>query len=79
MLTSTVANAIAQLLTVPPYAVAAVVLCASTYASDRVQRRGIFVAGANALAGIGYMCAITLHLTDSVELTIGSLGCAAYY
>ena len=74
-----VANTVAQILTVPPYAVAAVVLCASTYASDRVQRRGIFVAGANALAGIGYMCAITLHLTDSVELTIGSLGCAAYY
>ena len=74
-----VANTVAQILTVPPYAVAAVALCASTYASDRVQRRGIFVAGANALAGIGYMCAITLHFAGSVELTIDSLGCVAYY
>ena len=72
-----VANTVAQILTVPPYAVAAVVLCASTYASDRVQRRGIFVAGANALAGIGYMCAITF--AGSAELIIDSLGCAAYY
>lgn len=49
------ANAIAQLLTVPPYAVAAVVLTGTSYASDRIQSRGVFMAGSCTLGGIGYM------------------------
>ena len=49
------ANARAQLLTVPPYAVAAVFLCLNSYASDRLQSRGPFVAGVSALAAVGYV------------------------
>ncbi|TBU42195.1 MFS general substrate transporter [Dichomitus squalens] len=48
-------DAVAQILTVPPYMVAALVLCVTTYASDRLQRRGVFLAGTNAVAGIGYI------------------------
>ena len=49
------ADALAQLLTVPPYAVAAVVLTGTSYASDRIQSRGVFMAGSCTLGGIGYM------------------------
>jgi len=52
-------NANAQLLTVPPYAVAAVVLTTLSYASDRLQSRGLFMAGASALGGIGYLILLT--------------------
>lgn len=47
------ANALAQLLTVPPYAVAAIVLCMTSYTSDRMQNRGLAVAGACAVGTIG--------------------------
>lgn len=50
-----IANAIAQLLTVPPYAVAAVVLTMTSYVSDRLQSRGVFMACASAVGGIGYL------------------------
>ena len=50
-----VASALAQLLTVPPYAVAAVVLTIMSYASDRLQHRGMFMAAASAIGGIGYL------------------------
>lgn len=51
------ANALAQLLTVPPYAVAAVVLVAFSFASDRLQSRGVFMAIASSIGGIGYLYA----------------------
>ncbi|KAI0676436.1 MFS general substrate transporter [Trametes maxima] len=47
-------NARAQLLTVPPYMVAAVYMCLTSYASDRLQSRGIFIVVASVLGGIGY-------------------------
>ena len=50
-----IANATAQLLTVPPYAVSAVVLILVSYVSDKRQTRGYFVAGANVLAAVGYV------------------------
>jgi len=53
-------NALAQLLTVPPYAVAAVFLCLTSYCSDRLQNRGIFVTAASALSGIGYILVLTV-------------------
>ncbi|KAI6044007.1 major facilitator superfamily domain-containing protein [Pisolithus marmoratus] len=37
-------NALAQLLTVPPYVVGAVVLCMTAYATDRLQSRGLAIA-----------------------------------
>ncbi|TDL18778.1 MFS general substrate transporter [Rickenella mellea] len=54
-------NAIAQLLTVPPYVVAAIVLVSCSYASDRVQSRGLFIAGSSFLGGIGYLILLTVH------------------
>jgi len=53
-------NALAQLLTVPPYAVAAVVLCLTSYTSDRMQNRGLAVAGACAVGAIGYLLLLTV-------------------
>ncbi|KXN84387.1 hypothetical protein AN958_12646 [Leucoagaricus sp. SymC.cos] len=54
-------NARAQLLTVPPYAVAAVVLIMFSMASDFLQTRGIFMAIASAIGGIGYLLMLTVH------------------
>ncbi|KAJ7215191.1 major facilitator superfamily domain-containing protein [Mycena rebaudengoi] len=48
-------NLTAQALTVPPYAVAAVLLLSFAYASDRLQSRGIFMAIASTISGIGYV------------------------
>ena len=48
------ANAQAQLLTVPPYAVAAAVLMGVSYTTDRLKTRGVFVVIASAVGGIGY-------------------------
>lgn len=50
-----IATAITQLLTVPPYAVAAVVITITSYASDRMQNRGLFMIGANMVGGFGYL------------------------
>ncbi|PAV15126.1 MFS general substrate transporter [Pyrrhoderma noxium] len=58
-------NATAQLLTVPPYAVSAVVLILVSYVSDKRQTRGYFVAGANILAAVGYV--ILLAAVDNVH------------
>lgn len=54
-LSSGIANTLAQLLTVPPYTVAAICLCLVSYASDRLQDRGSLTAGSCVLAGIGYV------------------------
>ncbi|KAH7887020.1 major facilitator superfamily domain-containing protein [Phlebopus sp. FC_14] len=51
-------NALAQLLTVPPYAVAAIVLCCTAYITDRMQTRGLAVAAACAVGTIGYLLVI---------------------
>ncbi|KAK7678322.1 hypothetical protein QCA50_018670 [Cerrena zonata] len=56
-----VSSATAQLLTVPPYAVSAVVLTLASYASDRLQSRGIFMSCAACLGGIGYLLLLTVH------------------
>lgn len=42
-------------MTVPPYAVCAVVLCITSYISDRLQSRGLFVALSGVLSGVGYL------------------------
>ena len=49
------ANARAQLLTVPPYVVAAVVMLSLSYTSDKLQSRGIFLCIGCFLGGIGYL------------------------
>jgi len=53
-------NARAQLLTVPPYAVCAVVLVILSYVSDRLQSRGILMSGAAFFGGIGYLLLLTV-------------------
>ncbi|KAI9459795.1 major facilitator superfamily domain-containing protein [Boletus coccyginus] len=53
-------NAIAQLLTVPPYAVAAIVLCSAAYFTDRFQTRGLVIASSCFLAAIGYLIVLVV-------------------
>ncbi|KAG6830602.1 hypothetical protein H0H92_015883 [Tricholoma furcatifolium] len=60
-------NARAQLFTVPPYAVAAVVLVTFSYSSDRLQHRGGFMALACAIGGIGYLLLLTVHDNNHVR------------
>ena len=55
------ANARAQLLTVPPYAVSVVVLCITSYMSDRMQSRGLLVAFSSALGAVGYMLLLAVQ------------------
>ncbi|KAJ8495193.1 hypothetical protein ONZ45_g12963 [Pleurotus djamor] len=59
--------AISQLLTVPPYAVAAVVLVGFSYASDKLQTRGIFMAIASCIGGIGYLLLLTVRSNQRVR------------
>ncbi|KAJ8518732.1 hypothetical protein ONZ45_g4259 [Pleurotus djamor] len=59
--------AISQLLTVPPYAVAAVVLVGFSYASDKLQTRGIFMAIASCIGGIGYLLLLTVTSNQRVR------------
>ncbi|EIM88795.1 MFS general substrate transporter [Stereum hirsutum FP-91666 SS1] len=53
-------NARAQLLTVPPYAVCAVVLTLISWFSDRIQSRGILTACVSSLAGLGYILLLVI-------------------
>ncbi|KAJ8503487.1 hypothetical protein ONZ45_g10820 [Pleurotus djamor] len=61
--------AITQLLTVPPYAVASIVLLSSSYASDKLQTRGIFLAFASCVGGIGYL--LLLMVTSNQQPLLG--------
>ncbi|KAM5533765.1 hypothetical protein V8D89_012540 [Ganoderma adspersum] len=53
-------NAVAQILTVPPYAVAVTILFLTVHTSDRMQRRGVFLVGTGILAGIGYILLLAI-------------------
>ncbi|KAG8683674.1 hypothetical protein FRC09_015930 [Ceratobasidium sp. 395] len=48
-------NANAQLLTVPPYALAAIFMTIISYISDRIQSRGLFMFASSGIGGIGYL------------------------
>jgi len=48
-------NALAQLLTVPPYAVTSIVITIASWSSDRLLTRGPFIVIASAIGGIGYV------------------------
>ncbi|KZV76510.1 MFS general substrate transporter [Peniophora sp. CONT] len=54
-------DARANLMTVPPYAVTAVVLTGSSWLSDRVQLRGPFVCIYASIGAIGYLILLTVH------------------
>jgi len=60
-------KALAQLLTVPPYAIAAVVLCIFAYTSDRLQSRGIFIAISCSIGAIGYLILLTVHTNNHAK------------
>jgi len=60
-------NARAQLFTVPPYAVAAVVLVSFSYASDRMQSRGIFMAVSCTIGAIGYLLMLVVLENNHVR------------
>jgi len=62
-----VSAANAQLLTVAPYACAAVALVIVSWTSDHFQSRGIFIAGCSATAGIGYVLLVTVPTHVSVR------------
>ncbi|KAH9941689.1 MFS general substrate transporter [Epithele typhae] len=53
-------NALAQLLTVPPYVVGSIIVCLACYASDRLQMRGPFIIAGTSLSGIGYLLLLTV-------------------
>lgn len=53
------ADATAQLMTVPPYAVACVVTIAGGYATDRARTRGVFMIGFEIVAIIGFTLLIS--------------------
>ncbi|KAM5543408.1 hypothetical protein V8D89_002659 [Ganoderma adspersum] len=59
-------NAIAQLLTVPPYAVAAIVLGIFQYSSDRLRDRGSFAVASSILGAVGY--ALLLAVPSNVHV-----------
>ena len=59
------ANALAQLLTVPPYAVAAVLLTLLSLVSDRLQSRGIIMAISSSLGGLGYLSVFLYSLCSN--------------
>jgi len=60
-------NARAQLLTVPPYVVAAVVMLSISYASDKLQSRGTFLCIGCSLGGIGYLLLLTVANNNHVR------------
>jgi len=47
--------ALSQLMTVPPYAAAALILMIASYTSDRIQSRGLMIVCGCMLGGVGYM------------------------
>ncbi|KAJ7666034.1 MFS general substrate transporter [Mycena polygramma] len=60
-------NAIAQLLTVPPYAVAAILMVSFSFASDRLQSRGIFMVISCLISGVGYVLLLTVPFNVHVR------------
>ncbi|GJJ06990.1 hypothetical protein Clacol_001188 [Clathrus columnatus] len=57
----------AQLLTVPPYACAAIVLISLSFVSDRLQSRGLFCAASSLISAIGYVILISVAQNEHVR------------
>ncbi|KAG8705777.1 hypothetical protein FRC08_001456 [Ceratobasidium sp. 394] len=73
------ANANAQLLTVPPYAVAAIFMISVSYISDRIQSRGIFMSASSGLGGIGYLLLLVIPPNQGARYFAIFLCCAGTY
>ena len=63
----------------PPYAVAATVLTLLSIASDRLQSRGTFMAGASALGGVGYALLLSVHDSNRVKYFAAFCICSGTY
>lgn len=63
-------NAMAQLMTVPPYALAGFVLMVTSYASDRLQIRGPLLVCTSTIGGLGYI--IMLGATHRQDVRYGA-------
>ncbi|KAI0738942.1 MFS general substrate transporter [Daedaleopsis nitida] len=61
------ANALAQLLTIPPYIVSAVFMCACCYASDKLRVRGPFVIATSMVSGAGYILLLAVPSNNHVR------------
>ncbi|KAI0071576.1 MFS general substrate transporter [Panus rudis PR-1116 ss-1] len=74
-----VSNASAQLLTVPPYAVNAVLMTATCYLSDRLQSRGLFMTISGVVAGVGYIIMLVVPDNNHARyFAIFCVTCGAY-
>ncbi|KAH9171393.1 MFS general substrate transporter [Lactarius sanguifluus] len=60
-------NARAQLLTVPPYAMTAVVITIASWCSDRLLTRGPFIMVTSAIGGLGYVLLLTVAHNNHVR------------
>lgn len=60
-------NALAQLLTVPPYAVTSIVITISSWLSDRLLTRGLFIITSSAVGGAGYLILLTVAHNNHVR------------
>ncbi|KAH9003364.1 MFS general substrate transporter [Lactarius hatsudake] len=60
-------NARAQLLTVPPYALTAVVITIASWCSDRLLTRGPFIIVTSAIGGMGYVLLLTVAHNNHVQ------------
>ncbi len=67
------ANAFAQLLTIPPYVVSTTILCSCAYASDKLQSRGKFVMATAALAATGYVYVASITASLRAEHSLFNL------
>ncbi|KAG9029408.1 hypothetical protein FRB95_005363 [Tulasnella sp. JGI-2019a] len=60
-------GASAQIMTVPPYSVAFVVMTFVNYTSDRSGRRGLFVAFFMMIGALGYLILLFVHHNDHIR------------
>ncbi|KAG9089758.1 hypothetical protein FS749_001072 [Ceratobasidium sp. UAMH 11750] len=72
-------NANAQLLTVPPYAVAAIFMISVSYISDRIQSRGLFMSAASGVGGLGYLLLLVIPSNQGARYFAIFLCCAGTY
>ncbi|KAG8778846.1 hypothetical protein FRC12_024775 [Ceratobasidium sp. 428] len=72
-------NANAQLLTVPPYALAAIFMTIISYISDRIQSRGLFMFASSGIGGIGYLLLLVIPSHQGARYFAIFLCCAGTY
>ncbi|KAF8604001.1 MFS general substrate transporter [Ceratobasidium sp. AG-I] len=69
----------AQLLTVPPYALAAIVMMTVSYISDRIQSRGLIMCAMSSTGAIEYLLLLVVKHSQGVRYFAIFLCCAGTY